>query len=87
VSTSKAAAFPVGPVVGSICALAVIILLSLALCWHWQRRSVRMLAALNSERAGANVEVNSSNFDQGPDMAEQAQLMPLTRTLHSLMSC
>jgi len=78
VGTSKVAAFPVGPVVGSICALAVIILLGLALCWHWQRRSVRRLAALNSERAGADVEVNSSNFDQGPDMAEQAQLMPLT---------
>ncbi|KAJ7910715.1 hypothetical protein B0H13DRAFT_1876435 [Mycena leptocephala] len=76
-SSKTAAAFPVGPVVGSICALAVIILLGLALCWHWQRRSVRMLAALNSERTGADVEVHSSNFVQGPNMAEQAQLMAL----------
>jgi hypothetical protein len=46
-----------------------------------------MLAALNSERAGADVEVHSSNFVQGPNMAEQAQLMALMRTSHALISC
>ncbi|KAJ7203652.1 hypothetical protein GGX14DRAFT_570104 [Mycena pura] len=44
-SSSKAATFPVGAVVGSVCALAVVILIALALfLWYWRRQSKRILA-------------------------------------------
>ncbi|KAJ6540602.1 hypothetical protein B0H19DRAFT_332498 [Mycena capillaripes] len=49
-NSTAAAAFPVGPVVGSVCGLAVVILIALAIfLWYWNRRSKRMLAYLNPE--------------------------------------
>ncbi|KAJ7755771.1 hypothetical protein B0H14DRAFT_413587 [Mycena olivaceomarginata] len=70
-SPKAAAAFPVGPVVGSVCALAVVILIALAIfLWYWNRRSKRMLAYLNPE----------------PEHNHRTPTMTGTMTTHSEMS-
>ncbi|KAF7362938.1 hypothetical protein MVEN_00644800 [Mycena venus] len=76
-SSKAAAAFPVGPVVGSVCALAVVILIALAIfLWYWNRRSKRILAYLNPQREREHDQraPATSTMTLNSEMAQHAPL-------------
>ncbi|KAJ7321387.1 hypothetical protein DFH08DRAFT_941992 [Mycena albidolilacea] len=76
-SPKAAAAFPVGPVVGSVCALAVVILIALAIfLWYWNRRSKRMLAHLNPEpERNPRAPTMTGTMSTRSEMSQQVPLL------------